>query len=858
MTGKVKSLGRLFLLCIFSVVMLSVPAWADIDSGTYDGVDWRITDDGELIIGNGGEQTFLYRSYRGLGSYPWGNDFDSLVESVRFDGVVNGNGVMGGMFYNLPNMASLDLSGFDTSRVTKLDSMFLGCSSLTSLDLSGFDTSNVMSMNSMFSGCSSLVSIDLSSFDTSNVIDMSQMFSWCNKLISLDLGGFDTSNVTDMRYMFNRCESLASLDISGFDTSNVTDMSYMFHYCKVLSSLGLSSFVTSNVTNMKCMFYSCESLLSLDLSGFDTSNVVDMSSMFEDLTNLEEIYLSENFEFKSSYNDLQVYKSAKDITGKWVRDDGAYGPYSGDELIENYSSEMSGHWVLERVKTATFNSGNNVNYKMLILVNQDPTKIISFSRSPSSPPVDAETVDLSDSVYKTLPIYAWIEGGNIKWFSEAETVYFNPNNGASYFFDGFTNLESVDLTGVDCSLMNGTAKMFRNCESLVYLDLSCLDTSEVTSWSDMFEGCTSLEELNISSFDTSSAYSLNLKLDTCTKLSKIHLGENLSFQSRSNLLLPIPPSDSTSGKWVREDGVYGPYTSSELIYAYTPEMAGTWVWQEKQVKFTVEYQATGNDISGSMISSEFSNEEDNAISKNSFYKFKYKFVNWSGSDGNTYEDGEVITAGTIEAGTTLVLTANFEPIDTSVDITDGEFEVTLRGGEKATFSDLPANTSYQIWEETSSGWRLIDESGTSGKILSNSTSDAYFINKCTPGETELQLVGLKLLDGKAADPGSFSFDLFEDGELLYEGVANGEGGVIRFPPITYTSPGYHIYKVTEEVGNDSNIEYDDHEEVITVLVGNKGDGNLYANVSMDNDGVVFRNTSKVIPPENYERPCSLK
>ena len=172
----------------------------------------------------------------------------------------------------------------------------------------------------------------------------------------------------------------------------------------------------------------------------------------------------------------------------------------------------------------------------------------------------------------------------------------------------------------------------------------------------MFEGCTSLEELNISSFDTSSAYSLNLKLDTCTKLSKIHLGENLSFQSRSNLLLPIPPSDSTSGKWVREDGVYGPYTSSELIYAYTPEMAGTWVWQEKQVKFTVEYQATGNDISGSMISSEFSNEEDNAISKNSFYKFKYKFVNWSGSDGNTYEDGEVITAGTIEAGTTLYIT----------------------------------------------------------------------------------------------------------------------------------------------------------------------------------------------------------
>ena len=45
--------------------------------------------------------------------------------------------------------------------------MFNGCSRLTSLDVSKFDTSKVTDMGSMFSECSSLTSLDLSNFDTS-------------------------------------------------------------------------------------------------------------------------------------------------------------------------------------------------------------------------------------------------------------------------------------------------------------------------------------------------------------------------------------------------------------------------------------------------------------------------------------------------------------------------------------------------------------------------------------------------------------------------------------------------------------------------------------------------------------------
>ena len=89
------------------------------------------------------------------------------------------------------------------------------------------------SMNSMFNNCSILASLDLSGFDTSQATDMSYMFSGCFELANLDLSGFDTSKVTNMNSMFNNCSILASLDLSGFDTSRATIAANMFQGCSL-------------------------------------------------------------------------------------------------------------------------------------------------------------------------------------------------------------------------------------------------------------------------------------------------------------------------------------------------------------------------------------------------------------------------------------------------------------------------------------------------------------------------------------------------------------------------------------------------------------------------------------------------
>ena len=114
------------------------------------------------------------------------------------------------MFCKCKDITEIDLSNFDTSKVTDMGSMFYDCSSLSSIDLSNFNTSKVTDMGGMFSGCSSLSSIDLSNFNTSKVTDMGLMFSGCSSLFSLNFFNFNTSNVTDMEHMFKGCSSLSS------------------------------------------------------------------------------------------------------------------------------------------------------------------------------------------------------------------------------------------------------------------------------------------------------------------------------------------------------------------------------------------------------------------------------------------------------------------------------------------------------------------------------------------------------------------------------------------------------------------------------------------------------------------------
>ena len=120
---------------------------------------------------------------------------------------------MYGMFGDCSNLNSLDITNFNTAKVTDMGNMFLGCSNLTSLDLTNFNTAKVTDMHGMFKGCSALTSLDLTNFNTAEVRDMNRMFNMLDEsstaLTTIYVSdNFVTTNVRDGENMFKNCTKL--------------------------------------------------------------------------------------------------------------------------------------------------------------------------------------------------------------------------------------------------------------------------------------------------------------------------------------------------------------------------------------------------------------------------------------------------------------------------------------------------------------------------------------------------------------------------------------------------------------------------------------------------------------------------
>ena len=228
---------------------------------------------------------------------------------------------MAAMFRGMSKLTSLNLFNFDTSKVTDMSGMFEDMSNLAALDLFDFDTSKVTNMSSMFENMHSLTTLNVSDFDTSQVTNMHAMFFRMRSLTALNVSSFDTSKVTNMNAMFYGMRSLTKINLSNFDTSQVTDMSLMFSGMSNLTTLNLSNFNTSKVTNMRQMFSLSSSLTTLNLSNFDTSQVTDMEAMFSlgdqnsSKDKLEKIYVNNDFDTSKLTNYSGMFDYRKKLRG---------------------------------------------------------------------------------------------------------------------------------------------------------------------------------------------------------------------------------------------------------------------------------------------------------------------------------------------------------------------------------------------------------------------------------------------------------------------------------------------------------------------------------------------------------------
>ena len=437
---------------------------------------------------------------------PWYNYRNSITSAKVAGKIATQTTAL--MFNDCPKLASLDLSGLDTSDVTNMSNMFSYCWSLTSLDLSPLNTSNVTNMRGMFSECSSLASLDLSPLDTSNVTDMSYMLSGCSKLTSLDLSPLDTSKVTNMSYMLYYCPSLTSLDLSPLDTSNVTSMRGIFAHCSKLASLDLSPLDTSNVTNMSSMLRGCSRISSFDLSPLDTSNVTDMSYMLSGCSKLTSL--------DPSPLDTSNVTDMSDMFSSCSRLASLDLSSFDTSQVESMSRMFYGCSSLASLDVSSFDTSGAVGMKGMFS-GCSKLALLDVSSFDTS-----RVTDMSDMFHGCSSL------------SSLDVSSFDTSNvwGMKGMFNGCSELVSLDLSSFNTWLVSNLSDMFSGCSSLKSLDLSSFDTSYVLRMNGMFNGCSSLTSLDLSSFDTSRTGEMVSIFSGCLSLRTVKLGAGFTFTGR--------------------------------------------------------------------------------------------------------------------------------------------------------------------------------------------------------------------------------------------------------------------------------------------------------------------------------------
>lgn len=637
-------------------------------------------------------------------------------------------------------------------------------------------------------------------------------------VISDNKGAFSGKNFGD---------SLDSVDFGDIDTSQVEDMNATFYGCTKLKIIkGLEKFNTGKVNNMIHMFYSCSSLKNLDIGGWDTSKVETMRRMFKDCKSLETLDIGRwntanvssmggMFNFCESLKALDI---ASWDTSKLT------DMYEMFYLCTSLKTLDIGGWDTSKVISMEKMFGDCYSLTTLDIGNWNTSNVRWMSYM----------FDGCRSL-RTLNIDGW-DTSNVEWMHE--------------MFSGCSSLATFNISSWNTSNVEFMHEMFSKCSSLKSLDIGKWDTSKVTNMRSMFESCSSLTSLDMGGLDIPDSTDIHSMLLNCDNLETLYLGPKIN--NIQNAKLPDKQEKTVgdkiyTGKWIKEDKSWGPYTSSELCENYTSgkNMDGKWILETKPATYTIRYNP--NEGTGSMADSSVSRDEEFSIPQCGFRRFNHVFKNWNinaDGSGTAYTPGQKVT-NLADIGKTIDLFAIWEKQDNHVNIENGEFEFTLKADEKVTLKNLPAGLAYSVYEYTDKGWTLVSKSGDTGKIEAKKESKAEFVNEYATGKTSGTVGGVKYLDGKGAK--GFKFNLVNaQNNSVVDTEVSGEGGHFSFKPQTFTAAGEYKFYIEEDKGNnpDPNINYDSHREEITFKVTDDGEGNLTTELTQGSAESVFNNTSK--------------
>ena len=107
--------------------------------------------------------------------------------------------------------------------------------------------------------------------------------------------------------------------------------------------------------------------------------------------------------------------------------------------------------------------------------------------------------------------------------NQIKLVWFNDINNTDYMFYGTSNIEYIDLSHFNSSLVRSMNSTFSKCNYLKSIDFSNIDTSLVTSMESMFESCSDLVSLDLTGFKTSNVVSMKSMFKSCKNIKSLVL-----------------------------------------------------------------------------------------------------------------------------------------------------------------------------------------------------------------------------------------------------------------------------------------------------------------------------------------------
>ena len=131
-----------------------------------------------------------------------------------------------GLFQDMINTETINITGWNTHRVIKMSNMFRDCKNLREIKgLEYLNVQYVIDLFCMFAGCESLKTIDLSNWDLPKINSINSMFHGCISLTSVTgISDWDLSKCVNIHRLFYDCPRLENIDnIDNWDVKHLYD-----------------------------------------------------------------------------------------------------------------------------------------------------------------------------------------------------------------------------------------------------------------------------------------------------------------------------------------------------------------------------------------------------------------------------------------------------------------------------------------------------------------------------------------------------------------------------------------------------------------------------------------------------------